>query len=456
VEVDQEQVNLDRFSLFFPEKRDFFLENEGTFALQDVQIRNYRTGSSSRSFRLFNSRGIGLGPGRRPVPILGGARLTGRVAGLEIGFLEMQTRDVTFPGVTPLDVPAENFAVARVKVPVGATGSVGGMFLNRRTTGAGSALWNRSWGVDGNFVVLQNLVASAYWAETRENTPAADGGPAPGADQRAGMVQLAWRDPFWNVSALAKHVGDAFNPGLGFVDRTGVDRLFATVGIHPRIHFIPFVLELNPYVDMDFYTDPDGLMETRSLAPGLIATLEDGGQVEVELKDRFERVSSPLSIAGSQVPLGEYEFRELTVGYTVPASHSLSGRFSVTRGGFFDGERTSLGAQLLFRPSVHWQFSAGAQRNDLELAGVPFTADLYSARVRYAHDTRTFASAYVQYNEASDELVTNARFNLIHAPLSDIFLVFTERRLLHDEPGGSPAGVVERGLTLKATRLLAF
>lgn len=475
VEVDQEQVNLDRFNLFFPERRDFFLENEGTFAFWDTQVRNYRTGSSNRRFRLFNSRAVGLGPDRRPVPILGGARLTGRAGPFEVGGLVMQTRRRIDPrpealgedvGVPALDtLAAENVSVARLKVPIGVAGALGGMFVNRQSSsGAGS--WNRSFGIDGN-IALGNLIASAYWAGTRTHDPGShplgeglgEGLESTGAnasatelDRNIAMAQLAWRDPIWNASALYKRVGADFDPQVGFVDRRGVERWFATLGAHPRPQGIPLVLELNPYVDVDLYTNAaSGVTETRTVESGFITTFVDGGTLALTWRDRFERVLTPFTVAGQAVPLGSYDFQEFSSTYTVPASHSLSGRLSFTRGGFFDGTRTSLGLEMLYRPNVHWQLSAGAQRNQLELAGTPFTADLYTMRARYAHDTRTFGSLFVQYNGAAEEVITNARFNLMHAPLSDIFVVFTERRGI-----GADRQVLERGITLKVTQLLAF
>ena len=163
VEVDQEQVNLDRFSLFFPEKRDFFLENEGTFAFQDVTIRNYRTGSSPQKFKLFHSRRVGLSSDRTPLPIAGGARLTGKVGDrTDVGFLEMQTRTDGITG-DPSRFLAENFAVARVKTLVGDASDLGVMFVNRQqTAGVAERDYNRSFGVDGNFTLFDDLVVSAY------------------------------------------------------------------------------------------------------------------------------------------------------------------------------------------------------------------------------------------------------------------------------------------------------
>ncbi|MEJ2202713.1 MAG: DUF5916 domain-containing protein [Gemmatimonadota bacterium] len=445
VEVDQEQVNLTRFSLFFPEKRDFFLENEGTFGFQDVTIRNYRTGSSARSFKLFHSRRIGLSPDRTPLAIVAGGRVTGKVGGnLEVGFLDMQTRSTG--SLSDQDfLPGENFGVARVKALVGARASVGAMFVNRQETAPATRGYNRSFGVDGHVTLFDNLVVSAYAARTEEDEPTGD-------SRDALMMQAAWRDPLWDVSILAKHVGRDFNPGVGFVDRTGVRRFFTTVGAHPRVDS-RYVIELNPFVDVDVYTGLGGALESRAVTPTLSVLFRDGGIFQVEASDRYERLLTPTSIAGGLVDAGIYEWREARASYTVSGSHVLSGRLSLSGGDFYDGTRFSIGATTRFRPNPHFSMDVGIQRNDLRLAGRDFTADVYSARFRWARDVRTFLLGFVQYNGATDEVVSNVRFNLIHAPLSDLFLVYTERRSLADSV---PEAVPERGFTLKVTKLLAF
>jgi len=459
VEVDAEQVNLTRFSLFFPEKRDFFLENQGTFAFQDVSIRNYRTGSSPRNFKLFHSRRVGLSPERTPLPIGGGARLTGKIGDrIEVGFLEMQTRS-TDGGMSraatgsPAPVgappgalfPAENFGVARVKAHLTGDAELGAMFVNRQQTAGSAHDYNRAFGLDGNLTLLHNLILSAYVARTDERNPTGD-------SRTAAMFQAAWRDPLWDVSVLAKHVGEDFNPGMGFVDRRGVRRLFATVGAHPQPH-LSHIVEVNPYVDLDVFTNLRGALETRSIKPGVSVLFGDGGTVSVEVSDRYERLFEPTRIAGAEVASGTYRWRETTARYVAAGSHRLSGVFSVSRGDFYDGRRTSLSATTRVRPNAHFSLDLAAQHNDLELGGTAFTADLFSARFRWARDVRTFFMAFVQYNQATDELITNARFNFIHAPLSDLFLVYTERRTFAD---GAVRTLLERGLTLKVTKLVSF
>ncbi|MDA0329350.1 MAG: DUF5916 domain-containing protein [Gemmatimonadetes bacterium] len=446
VEVDAEQVNLSRFSLFFPEKRDFFLENEGTFGFQDVSIRNYRTGSSPRNFRLFHSRRIGLSPTREPLPIGGGARLTGRIGNdTEIGLLDMQTRSVG-SSADGAGYIAENFAVARVKRHLAGGSSIGGIFVNRQDTGGqGTSDYNRAYGLDANVAIRQNVLLSAYWARTDEENPT-------GEDANIGMVQTAWRSAFWDVSGLYKQVGDGFNPATGFIDRTAVRRFYGTVGIHPIVRRVG-ILELNPYIDFDAYQNLDGALETRLVEVGTAVSFMNGGSLNLTAAQRYERLFEDTNIGGAAVTVGEYEWLEPAVTLTTPGNRRLSGTLAVRWGDFYDGTRTSISGSVTFRPNQHLSLDAGAQHNDLELGGSSFTADLFTARVRYAYDRRTFFMAFMQYNESSEELIANARFNLIHAPLSDVFLVYTERRQLGS---GVTDRVLERGVTLKVTKLFAF
>ena len=447
VEVDTEQVNLTRFSLFFPEKRDFFLENEGTFAFQDMSLRNFRTGSSPRSFRLFHSRRIGLSETREPLPIMAGARLTGRVGErLEIGVLDMHTRAVEGPNGLTMS-HAENFAVARVKGQLSGGSAIGAMFVNRQQSRTGNhpLTYNRAYGIDGNFNLFSNVFVSGYLARTEENDPL-------GNDQKASMVQAAWRSAIWNISGLFKQVGDGFNPGLGFIDRTAVRRYYGTIGIHPKVRRAG-ILEVNPYLDADAYTALDGILETRTLTPGLKVVLMDGGSVNIEYKDRYEQLFTTTTIAGTNVSAGTYSWREPSIRYATSGSKTLSGMFAFSGGDFYDGHRMSLSASATYRPNEHFSLDLSMQHNNLELAGEDFTANLFTTRLQYGRDKRTFFMGFLQYNETTGELITNARFNFIHAPLSDIFLVYTERRSFSDK---SMASVLERGITLKVTRLLAF
>ena len=440
VEVDEQQINLTRFSLFFPEKRDFFLENEGIFGFQDNRVRNFRTGSGPQNFRLFHSRRVGLSADRTPVPIAGGARLTGRVGGYAIGLLNMQTRDD--PGS-----PGENFSVVRLRKNILGSSDIGFMFVNREGTGASVAdSYNRSLGADVNLRLAGGrMLLNSYLAATDE--------PDVSGDRVAGAFEVAWRDPVWDASMLLKTVGDGFNPGVGFVARRGIRQGFITVGAHPQ-PAIPQVRELNPYVDVNLFSDSGWALESREITPGLAVSFLDSSVLTLEYSASYERLAVETPIAGVAVSAGEYDFGAFTTSYQSNLGRKLGGKISLTRGDFFDGDRNSVTGSVTLRPNAHFFLEGTAQRNRLTLAGRSFDANLFGGRFRYAYNTRTFLSAFVQYNETTDELQTNIRFNLIHAPLSDVFVVYSERRNRSPEPGRT--ALTDRAVTLKVTKLLAF
>jgi len=434
VEVDQERVNLTRFSLFFPEKRDFFLENAGTFTFGDVTERNVRMGSSLSDFTLFHSRRIGLDDQGLPIPILGGGRLTGQAGAWNIGLLEMQTR-------AQRGYPAENFAVARARRNVFGDSDVGAIVVNRQSTD-GAGTYNRSYGVDANLHLLGNMLVNSYLAGT-------DHSASPAGDRWAGRVSVAWRDRLWDISSFVKQVGVAFDPGVGFVQRAGIRETYATLGAHP-VPSIPKVQEVNPYGEISYITDPDGLLLTRAATAGLGVDFRDGGSFQASYTDRFERLEEDFLLRGATVPAGDYSFAESQVSYQSSAGRGFSGKASVTSGGYFDGDRTSLGLDILWRVNQHLAFDLFADRNDITLPDVAFTADVYGGRLNWALSTRFFTTAFVQYNAQTDEVFSNLRLNYIHAPLSDLFLVYTERR------AADSGEVIDRLLSFKVTKLVAF
>ena len=434
VEVDQEQVNLTRFSLFFPEKRDFFMENSGVFALGDLSERNVRFGASPRDFTLFHSRRIGL-TGGRPVPIMAGGRLTGSAGGFDVGLLSMQTESAE-------GLPTENFSVARVRRTFGEGLQVGGLFASRDASGTEGGDYNRSYGADANLTIGGKLFLHSYLAAT--DYPGVEG------NNRATRLSAAFRDRLWDVSTLYREIGDAFDPGLGFVSRRGIRHSYGTVGVHPRPD-LPWVNELNPYVELHYITNLHSALETREGSAGLGILFMDGGQLRTQISDRFEAIEETFQVAGQgDVPLGRYDYRDASLTYTSSAARPVSGELQLSGGGFFNGNRTSVTFSGAWRPSRHLALDLRAQRNEISLPGTAFTADVFGARLDFAGSRRFFVSSFLQYNTATEEVVTNIRLNFIHSPLSDLFLVFSERR---DVGAGI---VLERGITLKGTKLFSF
>lgn len=437
VEVDQEQVNLTRFSLFFPERRDFFVENAGAFTFGDVTERNYRMGTSLQEFTLFHSRRIGLTPDGHPIPILGGARLTGRLGSSEMGLLTMQTRATA-------TTPAENFAVARLRRNVLGNSDVGVIVLNRQATDlTGGPAYNRSYGVDANLRVLRNrLVVNSYVAVSDA--------PGVGSDGTAARVSVAWRDRLWNTSAMAKQVEATFDPGVGFVRRSDLRHYYGTVGLHPRPN-VSWIQEVNPYVEVDYITNTGGVLETRTGTGGFGVSFLDGGNLQIELRDQFEGTFETFRIFGDvMLAPGDYAFRDVSVRYGSSEARNLAASLRLATGGFWSGTRRSANLGASWRPRHNLFFELSANRNDVDLPEGAFVADLVSGRVRFATSTRFFGSVFVQYNAESEQLVSNLRLDFRHAPLSDVFLVLVERRDMRAHT------VLERSVALKVTRLFAF
>jgi hypothetical protein len=435
VEVDQERVNLTRFSLFFPELRDFFTENSGVFSFGDISERNYRSGSSLSSFTLFHSRRIGLDADGHEIPIVGGGRLTGRAGGFEVGALEMQTRSAQ-------GLAAESFAVLRAKRTVSGVGDFGAIAVNRQATD-GSGTYNRTYGFEANLAPAKYLKIDSYLAGVTDD--------AIGSDW-AGRVWAGWRDPFWDVSASVKRVGDDFVPRVGFVRRRGVRQGYATVGVHPRPTSVAWLNEVNPFVEADYVTDLNGRLLTRTLTGSVDVSYRDGGSFSVDVVEDFERLDEPYAFRpDAVVPAGDYTFRAVSVSAGTSAGRPLWGRVTLSNGGFYDGARTTVSASGQWRMDYHLSFDFSAERNSVSLPDAPdFAANVYGARATFAATTRFFTSAFVQYNALTEEVVTSVRLDYIHAPLSDLFVVLTERR---DRTGVGPA---DRLFSVKVTRALAF
>ncbi len=428
VEVDQEQVNLTRFSLSFPERREFFIENAGSFTFGDVQERNYRMGASLRDLTLFNSRRIGLTDDGRPIPIVGGGRLSGRAGPWELGLLDMQTQ-------------AENFGVLRARRNLWGNSDVGAL-VQRRGATDGSGDENISYGVDANLRPIGNLVINAYAAASAAEGAASDG--------IAARLSVGYRNAFWNTSAMLKQVSDAFDPGMGFVRRSGMQQGFATVGVHTRPTWRG-IQEVAPYVSFDHIADEHGELDTRTVEAGVEVQFRPDGKITLEMQDQFDRLDASFSpVSGRAIPTGAYSWREASVTWESSRAKPVFWNANATTGGFYDGSRNSYGATVTWRARYDFLIEANYTRNDVHLASGPFLADVGRLRVRYSWSTSLSGSAFLQYNAQSNTMVTNARLNFRYAPLSDIFLVYTDRR--NQETGE----LAERTLALKVTRMLAF
>jgi hypothetical protein len=444
-EVDEQQVNLTQFSLYFPEKREFFLENSGMFYFGDIpresRVGGTRFSAPEEEILLFFSRRIGLTDSGQEIPIAAGGRLTGRVGRTGVGAMSIQTQSAG-------GRDGDNYTVLRGRRDILRNSDVGAIVLSRQSSGL-STDRNTVAGVDTNFRFRRALSLNGFLAKS--STPgAADG-------EWAGKGSVALNNNRLHAQYSLLSVGDHFRDDIGFIKRTGVRKHFADFGIRSRPDALrkAGIRELHPHTRWNIYTDQSNVKLTHSNHFGYGLFLENGGYVEVAWNGRFERIVAPFKIRPDQrFAPGSYGWNEYYLELETNHSRKVSGSALITVGGFWNGTQKTSKAGLIIRPSYHLTLDAALQRSDISLPFPmhDFVTNLVTSRIGYAFNTRTFLDTLLQYNTDLKQLSANIRFDLIHRPLSDLFVVYNEQRLT-DQPTPINTG---RGLIVKYTHMLAF
>lgn len=445
VEADEQQVNLTQFSQFFPEKREFFLENSGVFYVGDA-ARNNRVSlapTPDEDLLLFFSRRIGLTTDGRPVPIPVGARLSGTAAGLGVGALAMRTRATS-------TAPASNYGVVRLRRNVFSGSDVGVIGMNRSAADSGGD-YNRLAGADANIRMFGHVDWNSYYV--RSATP----GAAPG--QYAARTSLNSEGNFVHVKAGVLEIGRGFEDDLGYYRRTDVRKWLLDAGVRPRLASLKRygVREMHPHVTWNYYESPGNrTMLAKNLHTGYTFFMSNGGFFELSANPRFERIASPFRIYRSVDPLpaGGYGWTEWQLKGNTDASRPLSIDGTLIGGGFWSGTQRALRATVTWRPDYHARVAAGISRTAARLdvpAGQRFVATLYTTRASYSFNTIAFVDALTQFDPDSRQMSANVRFNVIHHPLSDVFVVYNDQRFLTPD-----APIAGRSLTVKITQMVSF
>ncbi|MFQ5790284.1 MAG: DUF5916 domain-containing protein, partial [Acidobacteriota bacterium] len=357
VEADQQQVNLTQFSLFFPEKREFFLENSGIFYVGDT-ARNNRISLAPRpdtDLLLFFSRRIGLTADGLPIPIVAGGRLTGSLAGLSLGALTVQTEGLDH-------APANNYSVIRVRKNVFATSDIGAIFMSRQSTdNAGD--YNRVYGVDATFRFFGNLDWSSYWIKT--STPGFTTG------QYAFRSTINREGNFFHLKTGIMSIGDHFNDELGFYRRTGVRKYLLDAGIRPRPKRLQRrgIREMHPHAVWNVFTDHSGHVVARRLHTGYTFFFNNGGFSELSVNPEFQLLTSPFLIHGDSPPIpeGGYSWVPYQIRFSTDPSRALSVALTGIAGGLWSGTQRTIRASVTFKPSYKFRVTLGVQRTAASL-----------------------------------------------------------------------------------------
>ena len=412
VEADSVQVNIERFELFVPEKRQFFQERSATF--------DFNTGGPFN--RLFHSRTIGLDAGDI-VRIYGGARAVGRIGGTDYGLLNMQT-------AAHAERSSENMGVLRLRQQVlNPYSNVGAMVTSRLGTHGGD---NVAYGLDASLRLTGHEYALLQWARTfDEGTPGA-------SSLEAGLMRARWerrRDVGFTYSFDAARVGADYNPGLGFQRRKAYGFLGGELAYRqfledPETTFRSRGVRLTT---RQFTRNSDGTAETRFLNPRLEAQFRGGGRVDVGLESQYESVRESFPIADVVVPAGDYWFHELKANLDLGRTASFRGNYSASAGSFYDGTRVSMSVGPTWNASRHLELAAvySLNRIDFSERGMATTAHIAQMRVEVALNTHFAVSAYAQYNGVDDLTSINSRVRYHFREGTDLWIVYNEG--LHTE-----------------------
>ena len=446
VEADEQQVNLTRFSLFFPEKREFFLENRGLFAFGGAGAGPFGGDTPV----LFYSRRIGLddtGGVLREVPIDAGGRMTGRVGKFSVGVMNIQTGDVPEAAAR-----ATNFSVVRLKRDVLRRSSIGVIAARRSvsTRGPGS---NETYGVDGTFSFHDHLDINTYWAETRTS--------GFGGDDVSYRAQLDYAGDRYGVQLERLVVGDDFNPEVGFLRREDFERSYGALRFSPRPASIALIRKLSWEGRFDYVTSRQGVLETRQ-AQGLFGVeLENSDQVSVEYTRSYEFLQRPFSITPDlAIEPGDYDFQDVRASFEFGRQRKFSGLVAVQHGGFYSGTKTTYdfglgGGTTAGRLELTPRFSLepGVSVNRIDLREGRFTTTLVTTRTSFTFTPLMFLSALVQYNSVVNSASANLRFRWEYQPGSELFVVYNEQR---DTLNPRFPRLENRAFVVKVNRLFRF
>ncbi len=425
VEVDQQQINLDRFNLFFPEKRPFFLENAGFFGV-----------GSPGEVDLFFSRKIGLDASGKRVPIIGGARLSGKVNNTSFGFLNMFTDEVKEGDVTTIE--RNNFTVARVSHQFAQRSYFGGMFVNREGMGGLDNDYNRTMAVDGRWGFGKKAQLFGFYSKTIT--------PGDSLNTNAYRLQgnYEWNGLRMNVSY--QQVGEGFNPEVGFLLRSTYRKPEVLIYKQVRMNGKYGLLELRPHVSYRSYWNFNNFLETSYLHIDNHWAWVKGFEIHTGINFTTEGVVKSFEISKDiWVPADTYNHQEVQVVFMSNPSKPIYLSTRSILGGSFGGTRYINSVTLGMRIGDKFNSDVSLAVNDVNLPSGDFVASILGARISYSFRPRINLQSFIQYNSAADLWSANIRFSLLEQANTGLFVVYNEVYQYGD--------ISNRSLTIKYTRM---
>jgi len=425
VEVDRQQTNLDRFELYFPEKRKFFLENSDLFANLGAQ-----------NLRPFFSRRIGL-----KSPVIAGARLSGNAGeNWRVGLMSMQT-------AIKDEYSADNYSVAVLQRKVLSRSNVGVFLTNKQViatpedTAYSGYDFNRVAGTEFNFASADNNWTGKAFYHYSFN-------PGPSGDRFSTAASVLYETQQFSAGWDQAYVGGNYLAEMGFVRRLGYHQTNPTIGYK----FYPMserIASHGPYGSADLFWDTDFSLTDREFEMGYSLTWMDRSMISMELEQGYLKLLEPFdptNTGGEEIPAGtEFNWTEVELTYVSTMKRLFTFMVTGRYGGYFDGTRMSIETDINYRVQPYGSLSLMTSYHQI-LLPEPYTSTdliLVGPRLDITFTETLFFTTFVQYNNQIDNLNINMRFQWRFAPVSDLFIVYTENSY--------PTGMLtkNRGLVLK-------
>ena len=451
VESDNVQINLTRFDLFYPEKREFFLERAGLFQF-----------GTPRQTEVFFSRRVGL-----QGDIAGGGRLTGQAGPLSIGALGLRTRGYSDDA---LALPAAWNSVVRLRTDLRPRTTLGGIITSLDHENG----WDRTAGMDFSSRFWSssafNVWAARVWnPDFAPSATEASGSPggtvSPGSAEpreagsaNAASAELVLQNDLYVAGVSRLVIDDGFQPALGFVPRTDQDRWEGRAGITPRFESSAWARQLMLDVSGHHIRGRDGAKQTHELGASAGLNFQSGEFANIGFRERFERLETPARISGRRLAAGDYRFRSLYAHVRTNDSRTFSGAIAGSIGDFWSGTRTEIGGGATWITGPHLTIGGRYSWNGVSLPvdDGDFSTHLVSANIQGAVSRKLFANALVQWDNHSRELQANIRIDWIHTPGSDLFVVIDTGYLTGDLLDPREPRWQRRTGVVKLTYLMAF
>jgi hypothetical protein len=430
VEADQEVVNLTRFSLFFPEKRQFFTESMGIF---DYGRSGASQGGATAAndpglLAVFYSRTIGLVDGRE-VPLTGGGKVTGRVGAYAVGAMNLTTDEGG----------RANYTAVRVKRNVFAQSSIGAIVLNRD---GGRTSWNRTAGVDAGFVLGPHLMMTGMFAKTF----------SPGVSGRdmAGVGDLIWRTDRFNYGLTYIDIAERFNAEMGFIPRVDMRNTRAKAAWTPRPGW-KGVRQLTFGGAVDYFENHGGRVDSRTQLGEFVLTRQDNASLRAAVARDYDFLPAPFPLAGTSLPVGGYDWTTASLSYTSNQSKRVYGNAGVDVGGYYGGDKQTYRASVNFIVGKTLLVEPNYTRNHITLPGRPlYVTNTLSTRVSHSLSPDVFLKGFFQYNDERRTATFNFLFWYVYRPGSDLYVVY-DNGWETDVPGPRQVRVRNRSLAVKVT-----